>query len=522
MPISPRQRKFGLLLLTAGGLAAAFGAGMWMGQQRSSASVEWVDTRLLSLAIDSVRVNALDSLPSDELIRRAVAGMLRELHDPYAELLQKDGMQRYRGSVLGDGDGYGLTLRWPDARGGDGSRVGRELGAQATVVAVVRGSPAQYAGVRVGDRILSVDSLPAREVWARDRDSNEVRPERSIISVWRAKTGDTLSLVLERSSWHRPAVSDVGMLSDSLGYVRMRSMTARSSEELEQAVEDVVRRGARGLVLDLRGNGGGLFEEGIKAAGLFLPRGVIAASLAGRNGMAHRPYRVVTSRWPLMPLTVLVDGGTASSAEVLAAALRDHKRALLVGSPTYGKGVVQRVVTLSGDLSLRLTTARWITPNGEVLARREGNGAASRGGIAPDVLVDDAGRKDAAIAPSYLPGDMATRMGQIADSLALQAVAEGWSVAPLAMLEARVRMVASRTPKQAMLQGLDRAEWTGILTRISVARILEIEQPEEAKLRYGINSDAALRAAIDALSPGVTSTDVFPLVLPSGQAVGRN
>lgn len=281
---SHRYRGSARLVLFAASLAAAYGAGALVERYRAAMHDEWSDTRLLSLAIDSVRVNALDSLPSDELIRRAVSGMLRELRDPYAELLQTDGIKRYRGSLLGESSDLGISLR------------GQARDSSFVVVSVVRGSPAQLAGIRIGDRILLIDGKSPSEIWNRDRDSSAVAPRQSVMSVWRPATSDTLVLLVSRRAWHRSAIADQGLLSDSVGYVRLKSMTARSSDELERSIEELVDRGARSLVIDLRENGGGLFEEGVKAAGLFLPRGVIAASLAGRGGMPSKPYRVVTSR----------------------------------------------------------------------------------------------------------------------------------------------------------------------------------------------------------------------------------
>jgi len=501
MPLSARSRRLLILPLLAGGLVAAFAGGVWFERQQAAARNEWAEARLLSQAIDSVRVNALDSLPSDELIRRAVAGMLRELHDPYAALLQGEGVQQYRGTLQGEVRGLGLTLR------------GQENG--ASVMRVARGSPAQSAGLRAGDRILMVDGVPVRDGWGRQRDSVENAPARHELTVWRAPMGDTVTVTVHRTTWHMSAVAEQGLLADSVGYVRVSTMTARSAAELEEAVETLVQRGAKSLVLDLRGNGGGLFEEGVRAAGLFLPRGVVVSSLAGRGGTAPQPHRAPTSRWPTLPLTVLVDAGTASAAEVTAAALRDYRRALLVGAPTYGKGVVQRVVTLSKELSLRLTTARWLTPNGEALERRQGTGAAATGGIEPDVLVDDAVRRDWSAAPPGWTAAASAQVNRLADSLALHALRESWAISPLAVLEARMRVSLAQMVPSQVTDPIARTEWVTVGTRLAVLRMFEVEQADEQMLRYGVRSDAALRAGLDVLVPGVDVSHVVPAPLPA-------
>jgi carboxyl-terminal processing protease len=501
LPTTARWRRvlavMGALALVGGG----YGIGVYHERRRAATEGEWSDARLLSSAIDSVRANALDSLPSDELIRRAVSGMLRELHDPYAALLRPDGYERYRGSLLGEGFGVGLTLRRVREPAADG----RPESMVVSVARVAPGSPAMTAGIRAGDRILAVDGVPIHDGWGRpgaSRPDSVPAPSEERITIWRAPQGDTTTVPVRRVSWHMPAVSEQGLLSDSVGYVRLATMSARSSDELEQAVELQVQRGARALVLDLRGNTGGLFEEGVRAAGLFLPRGAVVASLAGRPGAASQPHRGKRSRWTDLPLTVLVDGSTASAAEVVAAALHEYQRALLVGTPTYGKGVVQRVVTLSSDLSLRLTTARWLTPNGVSLQRRTGSGDAARGGLHPDVLVDEASRRDPYAVPTGWSAPATVVVSRAADSVAMQALRDGWAVAPLALLESRLRVALAPQLPRAVRDASARAEWMTVATRLATVRVLEVERESETLLRYAVREDAALRAGLDVVSPG--------------------
>lgn len=502
MTATTRLRRYWLAPLMAAGLAGAFALGSWHGAHRVRTMNEWADAQLLSTAIDSVRANAIDSLGSDELIRRAVAGMLRELQDPYAALLRPDGFQRYRGSMLGEGQGMGLTLR------GESDAAG--------VVRVAQGSPAFAAGVRAGDRILMVDAVAVGDAWTRTSgDSTRTFGDSSVLTLWRAPFGDTLRLTVRRTAWHMPAITEQGLLADSVGYVRLATFTSHASDELEEAVESLLQRGATSLVLDLRGNTGGLFEEGVKSAGLFLSRGLVVASLAGRGGAAPQPHSSRRSRWPSLPLTVLVDGNTASAAEVMAAALRDYNRALLVGTTTYGKGVVQRVVTLSKDLSVRLTTARWLTPKGVSLDRRTGAGAVATGGLHPDVLLDDATRRDAFAVPREWEPNAAAHVIRTADSLAMYALREGWSTTPLAMLEARLRTTLAQLVPRSAGAPLARAEWVTVSTRLALVRVLEVERASEALLRYGVREDAALRAGIDVVAPGTEVARVLPATLPA-------
>ncbi len=480
---------------------ATFAAGSWFGAARARSSGDWDDGRLLSTAIESVRANALDSLPSEELVRRAVTGMLRELHDPYAAMLRPDSYKSYRGTLHGAGLGLGLSLR-------------RQAG-DVTVARVAIGSPAAGSGIRNGDRVLSVNGVPIADGWGRPvGDTASALPDTARVILWRASLNDTISVGVRRGDWHMPAVTDAALLGDTIGYVRLSSITSRSSEELEDAVALLHRRGARALMLDLRGNGGGLFDEGVRAAGLFLPRGALIASLAGRGGVRPEEHRSKSSRWPTMPLTVLVDGGTASAAEVIAAALRDHNRALLVGTPTYGKGVVQRVVKLTPEISLRLTTARWLTPNGNMLERRQGKGAAARGGLLPDVRLDDATRGDPFGLPQGISGAATMALSHLADSLTARALRENWTTSPLSTLEAHFREVAAAEPAPQALSRMSRADWVNAVTRLATVRLLEVEQAIEPLLRYSTRTDAALRAGLDVLAPGLDVAPAIPLALP--------
>ncbi len=470
-------------VVTVLALGASFALGARYGGERVRSNDVWADGRLLSTAIDSVRANALDSLPSDELIRRAVSGMLRELQDPYAALLRPESYRTYRGSLLGEGQGLGMSLR--------------AQGAVLSVRRVAAGSPAATAGVRRGDRILMWNGISADDLRRRSAaDSSEIERDRTDLVLQRSPAGDSVRVSVSRHKWHMPAVTDMGLLADSVGYVRLTTLSQQSAGELEDAVVHLTRHGARALVLDLRGNGGGLYEEGVKAAGLFLHDDALVSSLAGRDGAPTQQYRARSSRWPTMPMTVLVDGGTASSAEVIAAALREHGRALLVGAPTFGKGVVQRVVRLTPDLSLRLTTARWLTPTGRMLDRREGPNKTFTGGLRPDVPLAYAGWRDLSAIPRAWPDSIVTILMAAVDSATVTAVREAWPLAPVTELEAKIRAkVGTRAPVTS------RELWADVVTRLATSRVLELRGSADALLRYSIQHDGALRMGLSLLQP---------------------
>ncbi|MBC8089550.1 MAG: PDZ domain-containing protein [Phycisphaerae bacterium] len=492
-----KGRRFGIALVAVvAGIAGSFAAGAWWGDRTARRYDQWGPERLISTAIDSVRANALDALPSDELLRRAVSGMLRELRDPYAALLRPEGAREFRGLLGGNSQGLGLTLR----------RNGKHLG----IARVFPGSPAASAQLRPGDRILSVNGVLVATHDPDRADAAGTKPaaatpssDTSRLVVYRPLMGDTLSVTLKSGKWHVPATSDIVMLTRTVGYVALTTISINSSEELDDAIEELVDRGAKSVVLDLRGNGGGVLEEGVRIASLFLPRGSLVTSVTGKVGTPPLERRAPRGgRWEDLPITMLVDARTASAAEIVAAALRDHDRALLVGEPTYGKGLVQRVVALTPELSMRMTTARWMTPFGKVLERRHGSGIDALGGIRPDVFVPDAARPEAMATPPGLSEFAAARMLRLADSAAALALRESWSTETLSLLESRLHSAIDSLVGPMRGNPTGRATAIAVATRLATVRVLEVGGKQDVVVRYQAAADHALRAAIDVLVPG--------------------
>ncbi len=475
------------------GVAAAFAVGSWYGAHMEAARQPWGRERLLSTALDSVRVNFLDSLPESELMRRAVSGMLRELHDPYAALLEREGMNIYRGTLRGESQGLGMLLRM--------------RGAAAMVRRVQPGSPAAKAGLRAGDQVVEVDGRSAGDAWnlpradVATRDSARPVSDTMMLRIVRAAGGDSVNVALVRAPWHVSAVSEALMATGSVGYARLASSATGSAEELERAVDSLMDRGARSLILDLRGNPGGLYDEGVRVASLFLSRGDVVASLDRRGTTQPQVEIVRRTRWPTLPLVVLVDANTASSAELIAAALRDHGRALLVGDHTYGKGVVQRVVPINAEISLRLTTARWLPPSGVALERREEKAGRVTGGLTPDILLSSAGRLDPSSVPASLSPTMARALSDAVDAAIHRATLDGWSGAPLPLLERQLRAHLAQAIAVIEAEPARQIALVGDGTRVAVRRLLEMSRGDEALWSYTANDDPSLRAALDVLAP---------------------
>lgn len=358
-----------------------------------------VGTRLFEGVFEHVRTFAVDSLDSEELYRLAAAGVIEELDDPYAVLL----LPGQPAGSLDSASPQGIFL---DPRNGT-----------AVVVATVPGSPAAVAGVLAGDQLLAVDSIPI-DVTHLARGARLLAGEpgtRAALRIRRPGTRGIVSLDLIRGPVPEVAAVVASMLPGQIGLVEVQSFVPAAADSIRAAVEGLRRQGARALVLDLRGTVGGAIGEGAAVADLFLgPRNTLVVS-RGRPGA---PSDTITdssaSPFDSIPLAVLVDGGTAGAGEVAAGALQDHDRAAVLGDTTFGRGVTQSTYKLSDGVSLRLTTALWITPSGRQIQRPPNAPADSApaprvksdagrslfggGGIVPDRVVPDTGSHDPALA----------------------------------------------------------------------------------------------------------------------------
>jgi carboxyl-terminal processing protease len=315
--------------------------------------------RLFDEVFTHVYSQYVDSLAPQTMYRMAVDGMLYELEDPYTTLLAPDKLGRLNETTSGNYAGVGIQV---DVRDG-----------WIVVIAPTPGSPAERAGVQPGDRIIEVDGR-STQGWTLEEATKSFRGKPGTPLAMRIERPGLIApipLTLERKPLHQSAVRRVAMLPNGVGYVDLKAFSDSSERELERSVAALLRRGAKSLILDLRSNPGGLLEQGTAVADLFLGKGQKIVSLRGRTIEANRDYVDSTSqRWPNLPLTVLVDDRSASAAEIVAGALQDQDRALIVGEPTYGKGSAQSIIPLGEIGGLKITTARWFTPSGRSIAKK--------------------------------------------------------------------------------------------------------------------------------------------------------
>jgi carboxyl-terminal processing protease len=325
-------------------------------------------------AVELIEDNYYRSVGGTELSNASLQGMVRELRqrhgDRFSEYFSPESLESFNQAIEGHFSGVGLSIV--------------PVKAGLRVVQVFPRSPAQQAGIVAGDTVVSVEGKSIAGESSSESTSKIKGPEGTEVTVGvrDTKTGKTRQLRLTRAEVALPNVSSKVEEVDGrkLGYVRMLSFSEGVHAQLAAAVRKVEDEGAEGVVLDLRGNPGGLLDEAVLSASVFLPADEVVVSTDSRT-QGHSVHETVGGNLPKRPLVVLIDRNTASAAEILAAALADDAGAPVVGTRSYGKGVFQQEESLANGGALKLTVGEYFTPKGVNLARS--------GGIHPDVKASD-------------------------------------------------------------------------------------------------------------------------------------
>jgi carboxyl-terminal processing protease len=289
---------------------------------------------------------------SDQLTRAALEGMLRSL-DPHSDFLKAEAYRELREDMDGKFGGIGIQIEQRDGR--------------IVVIAPIADTPSERAGVRRGDQIVKVDGqsiekLGMNKIVERLRGKPGTKVE---VALFRPATKATIELTLTREIIKVESVRDTQMLGSGIGYIQLTQFSERTGAEFGQALKQLQAQGAKALVLDLRNNPGGLLDAAVEVAEPFFKPGELIVYTKGRTADSRQELRAGRSAGGLnLPVAVLVNSGTASAAEIVAGALKDTARAVVVGETTFGKGSVQSVFRLSDGEALRLTTARYYTPSG--------------------------------------------------------------------------------------------------------------------------------------------------------------
>ncbi len=323
----------------------------------------------LSEALTVIQDNYVDGSKIDynNVFKSSIIGMLRSL-DPHSNFYDAKEFEEQRADWRSEYYGIGATI-------GD-RRVGER--ADTYILATFEGTPAFKAGLRFGDRITEVDGQSVQ-----GKNSSEVRdrlrgPRGSSVKVTveRASTGNKETVEITRDAVSQPTIPDSYMIRPGIGYIDMtRGFNYTTADEFVEALEKLRARGMTSLVLDLRGNGGGILDQAVKVAEQFLPEGQLILTQKGRSRRSggQREYESSNPTPDQSPLVVLVNRGTASASEIVAGALQDHDRALIIGETTFGKGLVQSIMPLDYGTALTLTTSKYYTPSGRLLQRDYSN-----------------------------------------------------------------------------------------------------------------------------------------------------
>ena len=336
-------------------IAAAVISGGWLLQRGvDRAENVYVKVRLFQEVVDRVESSFVDEIAPERLYNSAIDGILKDLDDPYSSFLAASDFEdlRIRG-IEGDYGGVGLEV--VDRNG------------MVTVVSAMPGTPGDRAGIRAGDQFFEIDGVAADTM---DTDQAVAllrgKPGTQVhVKMLRPGVDEPIPFTFAREVIQLKAVPFAVMLDDDVGYVPFQSVLETSSTEIRAALDSLKGEGMKRLVLDMRGNPGGVLDEGIAVSDLFLDRGLAIVKTRGRSSDQNATFSASTPDHYLgLPVVVLVDGGSASASEIVAGALQDHDRAVLLGESTFGKGLVQSLYRLSGGNVLRLTTARWYTPVG--------------------------------------------------------------------------------------------------------------------------------------------------------------
>ncbi len=343
------------IALVATAVVALPGAvGGFMLQRREATDA----ARLFAQVFARIAADAVDSVTPDAMYEKAARGLVRSLNDPYADLYSPQELSSFSRNSLGN------------SYGGVGMLIEDQQGTFA-VAKVYPHTPAEAGGVQLGDRIVSVNGVSTTGLKLEGVSGRLTGTPGSSVRVTFARAGVTgpIESQFTRAVVHIPAVPFAVMLDDRAGYIPVQKFNETSGEEVETALRQLAGEGARSFILDLRGNGGGDFDESLRMANLFLKRGQDIVTVRSRSSVPVVSRAVEQPIVPDAPLVVLTDGYTASASEIVAGALQDHDRGVIIGTTSFGKGLVQSLFTLEGGWGLKMTTGKWYTPSGRSIQR---------------------------------------------------------------------------------------------------------------------------------------------------------
>ena len=351
----------------AGRVPASSGAGSRRTVHGSSTAIPVIE-KDFDEALRVIQENYVEGkkLDYNSAFKSSIIGMLRSL-DPHSNYFDREEYDELKTEQRSEYFGIGASIQ------------NYLLGEQADtfITATFQNAPASRAGLRFGDRILAVDGVKMTGKTSLDVRDKIRGPKGSVVKITIERAADKRVQVVEitRDAVPQPSIPDAYMLKPGVGYVDMtRGFNYSTTEELEFALQTLHSRGANSLVLDLRNNPGGFLDQAIHVAEVFLPYGQLILTQKGRNGLRDNTFKSANRSADPIPLVILVNENTASASEIVAGAMQDHDRALIVGETSFGKGLVQSIIPLDYGAGLTLTSAKYYTPSGRLIQRDYSDG----------------------------------------------------------------------------------------------------------------------------------------------------
>ena len=411
-----------ILIFTA--LAAFFFASAPVAQAQSKnfTMAKWVE--VYNAILRELNRSYVDSLEVGRIQRAAVDAMLGAL-DPYTIYVPQEEQEDFQMMLTNTYGGVGAVIYKPDVNG------------NVIINEPYANSPAAKAGLRCGDEVEAIDGVSTHGLTSSESSERmRGKPGTTVVLTVKKLRGATVDVPVVRERIALPSVEYVGMLNEADGYILLDKFTDGVSQAIREAYHTLKAQGMQRLVLDLRGNGGGLMHEAVNLVSLFVPRGSVVVTAKGRSAQSVQVYKTTTDPVDTeIPILILVDSGSASSSEIVSGALQDYDRATIVGTRTYGKGLVQSIRSLPYDGQLKVTTAKYYTPSGRCVqaidySHRNEDGSV---GFIPDSLTHEFttahGRKvrdGGGITPDYTV--KAHKYSRLAYSLVMSGIPEQYAL----------------------------------------------------------------------------------------------
>jgi carboxyl-terminal processing protease len=518
------------VVYTITGAALIVGATGFFLEERSARE----GARLFGQVLNLVQDRFVDSVGFNALYEKAAHGLVSELNDPYSELLSPKQLKQFTTTTGGQYGGVGMMIEPQEG---------------AIVISrVYPHTPAERAGIREGDRIAEIEGLSIRG-WTTAQVSERMQgvPETQVrVRFARPGVPVPIDVTFTRAVIRIPAVPYAIMLDGNIGYIPLQTFNGTSAAEIRAQVARLHREGAKGLVLDLRRNQGGYLDQALEVSDLFLQQGqeIVSVRHRAEPPEIHRDRESQVA--PNVPMVILTDGGSASASEIVAGALQDHDRALLVGTTTFGKGLVQTMYQLDDGWALKITTGKWYTPSGRSIHKDRSPDAVNADTIEDadvskrPVFKSDAGRTvygGGAITPDLivLPDTITTAERLLAQKLVAKSQEVYTAISDYALtLKDGVRpdFVVQPAWRDELFtrirsKGVDvtKAEWDAgmeYIDRNLANRVAHLAFGDSTAKRREITDDAQLVKALELLRRGRTQQELFAIAAAAQAARPQN